>query len=97
MEDSQPQSPKPVGIVKPLWVFSGLSWQVPCFLYFVQEREMQRQMTNVKVVRSTDHNPDVYIDMIMEASWNIRVLFHGTMEYTPRRGENKYFKSLLPD
>lgn len=33
----------------------------------------------------------------MEANWNIRVLFHGTMEYTPRRGENKYFKSLLPD
>lgn len=30
-------------------------------------------MTNVKGIRSADHNPDVYMSMIMEANWNIRV------------------------
>lgn len=31
------------------------------------------QMRNVKVVRPADHNPDVYMYMIMEANGNIRV------------------------
>lgn len=82
MEDSQPWSLKPVGIVKPLWMFAELSWRVLCFLYFVQERETKRQVTNVKVIRSADHNPDVYICMIMEANWNIHVVFWDTMEST---------------
>lgn len=80
MEDFQPQSLKPVSIVKPLRVSSELSWQVPCFLYFVQEREIKRQMTNVKVIRSADHNPGVYIYMIVEANWDIHVEVWDTME-----------------
>lgn len=39
----------------------------------------EKQMTNVKGIRSADHNPDVYMSMVMEANWNIRV-FWDTME-----------------
>lgn len=61
--------------MKSLWLFAVLSWQMLCFLHFVQEREMKRQVTNVKAVRSSERNPDVYMNSVVEAKGNIHMVF----------------------
>lgn len=75
MEDAQIRSLKQVSVIKSLWVFALLFWQMLCFLHFVQEREIKRQVTNVKVIRSSDHNPDVYMYTTVETNWDIHMVF----------------------